>query len=216
MPTTPSPVGSGAGAADPGPFHAALESLRAAYRTGGVEKPLFQTEYLEGDAMTSVAGMISDTLTHADASAYLVWILARSVQTPGFALVYFDPASGRVETRERYYAVKAFSAFVGEGWRRIDADCANVAVKLSAFAGPGGDLVTILVNPTGDPHRVALTADGDALASAASSLYRSSEGEAGERWRVLGALPAGNVVALPPRSVATVRFTRRPAPPPSR
>lgn len=190
-------------------FKTSLNSIRDAYRTGGVDKPLFQTEFLEGDTLTTVAGLISDTFTEADAGAYLVWIAARNAQGPGYALVYYNPADGSIERRERFYAVKAFSEFVGEGWRRVDADCGDPAVKLSAYIGPASrDLVAVLINPTGQERRVALTADGDAFQNATTAAYRSSEGEAGEHWRELGALPAGNVVTLIPRSVVTVKFSR--------
>ena len=97
-----------------------------------------------------MAGIINDTFTLGDASAYLVWIAARDAHGPGYALVYFNPTDGSVERRERFYAVKAFSEFVGEGWHRVDADCpADPALKLSAYIGPNrGDLVAVLINPT--------------------------------------------------------------------
>ena len=200
----------GEGGPDPARFKTGLNQVREAYRADGADKPLFQTEFLEGDSLTSVAGIISDTFTEGDVSAYLVWIAARSVKQPGgYALVYYNPDDGSVERRERFYAVKAFSEFVGEGWHRVAADCGDPGLKFSAYVGPhAGDLVTVLVNPTGQPHRVTLAPDGDAYRDAATAVYRSSEGEVGEHWHELGALPSGNVVTLTPRSVVTVRFTR--------
>lgn len=200
----------GAAAGNPTLFKTSLNAVRDAYRTGGIDKPLFQNEFLEGDTLTAVAGLISDTFTEGDASAYLVWIAARNAQGPGYALVYYNPDDGSIERRERFYAVKAFSEFVGEGWRRVDADCADPAVKISAYVGPASrDLVAVLVNPTGQERRVALTPDGSLFRNTTTMAYRSSEGESGEHWRTLGALPAGNVVTLTPRSVVTVKFSRR-------
>ena len=205
----------GAGAADGNPgsdparFRTSLGELREAYRTGGVDKPLFQNEFLEGDSMTAVAGIISDTLTEGDVSAYLVWIAARSVKQPGYALVYYNPEDGSVERRGRFYAVKAFSEFVGEGWHRIGAECSDPDIKLSAYVGPtAGDLVTVLINPTAQPHQVAVTPDGSDYKEEKTSQYRSSEGESGEHWRELGPLAAGGMVTLIPHSVVTVHFTR--------
>lgn len=203
--------GSGVGSPDPQEFRTALAALQQTYQTNGVAKPLFETEFLEGATLTSVAGMIHDTFTYGGAGAYLVWILARSVNQPGFALVYYNPYDGSVERRERFYAVKHFSAFVGEGYHRIDADCSDPEVKLSAYLGPdGGRLVAVLINPTDQPKRVLASPDGDAFRNAKVQCYRSSEGEGGERWRDLGALGADRTVTLPPRSVATVTFDRTP------
>src|SRR4029079_18939889 len=128
--------GSGAGASDPQTFRIALSTVRQAYRTGDVNKPLFQTEFLEGDSLMSLSGMIHDTLAYGDSSSYFVWIIARSVNQPGMAMVYYNPYDGSVERRERFYAVKHYSAFVGEGWSRVDAECSDPTVKLSAYIGP--------------------------------------------------------------------------------
>jgi O-glycosyl hydrolase len=188
-------------------FQTALNEVRDAYRTNGVDKPLFQTEYLEGDSLTSVAGIISDAFTKGDVSAYLVWISARSVVGPGYGLVYFNPADGSIERRERFYAVKAFSEYVGEGWHRVEARCDNPALKLSAYLGPDKrDLSVILINPTNQAQRTVIVPDDNRFKNATIDIHRSSEGESGERWRDLGKLPADGVVTLLPRSIVTVHY----------
>ncbi|MES2464573.1 MAG: hypothetical protein V4671_28765, partial [Armatimonadota bacterium] len=189
----------------------ALNEVRDAYRTNGVNKPLFQTEYLEGESITDVAGIINDMFTKGDVSAYLVWISARSVVGPGYGLVYFNPTDGSIERRDRFYAVKAFSEYVGEGWNRVEATCDNPALKLSAYVGPQKrELVVVLINPTNQAQRTTLSpgtgTEGARYRNASTDLHRSSEGESGERWRDLGKLPADGVVTLLPRSVVTVRF----------
>ncbi len=190
-------------------FQTALNEVRDAYRTNGVSKPLFQTEYLEGESLTEVAGIINDMFTKGDVSAYLVWISARSIVGPGYGLVYFNPTDGSIERRERFYAVKAFSEYVGEGWNRVEATCDNPALKLSAYLGPQKrELVVVLINPTGQAQRTTVVPDDSQFKNAAIDLHRSSEGESGERWRDLGKFPADGVVTLLPRSVVTVRFKR--------
>jgi glucuronoarabinoxylan endo-1,4-beta-xylanase len=188
-------------------FQTALKEVRDAYRTNGIDKPLFQTEYLEGETLTAVAGIISDMFTKGDVSAYLVWISARSVVGPGYGLVYFNPTDGSIERRDRFYAVKAFSEYVGEGWNRVETECDNPALKLSAFVGPNRrDLVVVLINPTGQTQRTTVVPDDSRFKAAKIDLHRSSEGESGERWRDLGKYPTDGVVTLLPRSVVTIRF----------
>src|SRR5271166_2591026 len=111
--------------------------------------------------------MIHATFVYGGGSAYLVWILARSVNQPGFALVYYNPYDGSVERRERFYAVKHFSAFVGEGYHRVDADCSDPALKLSAYVGPdGGPLIAVVINSTAEERRIRLVPDGDSYRNA--------------------------------------------------
>ncbi len=204
--------GSGAETPDHREFRSLLESVRRTYNSDGTGTPLFQTEFIEGATLTQLASNIHDTLAVGGASAYLVWILARSVTQPGYALVYYNAYDGSVERRERFYAVKHFSAFVGEGWHRIDAECSDPSVEFSAYVGPGGDeLAAVLINPTPQERRVALAVEGERFRGATTAVYRSTEGESGERWRDLGPLGADGIVALPPRSVVTVHFAH-PAP----
>jgi hypothetical protein len=82
-------------------------------------------------------------------------------------------------------------------------------VRLSAYIQPtSGDLVAVLINPTEQERRVAVTPEGTAYGGAVTAVYRTVQGESGERWRQMGSLPAGNEVVLPKQSVATVTFTR--------
>jgi O-glycosyl hydrolase len=192
---------------NPGLYQTGMSQVRDAYRTNGIDKPLFQTEYLEGETLTDVAGIINDTFTKGDVSSYLVWISARSVVGPGYGLVYFNPTDGSIERRERFYAVKAFSEYVGEGWNRVEATCDNPALKLSAYVGPNKrDLVVVLINPTGKEQRTKIVPDDSRYKNAKIDIHRSSEGESGERWRDLGKAPDDGVITLLPRSVVTVHF----------
>ncbi len=201
--------GSGTNDADKSKFPRALESVRKAFNPDGKGYPIFQTEFLEGNNLTDVASYISDTMTVGGASAYMVWISARNAQGPGFALVYFNPYDGSVERRERFYAVKHFSAFVGEGWSRVEADCSDPSLKLSAFVGPkNAQLVTVVVNPSGQPVKIEVKLDDPNWLKAGSNLFRTVEGEGGERWRDLGPLPNDRIITLPPKSVVTVRLDK--------
>lgn len=107
----------GADKADQTQFHTALKAQRAAFPN----TPLLQTEFLEGDTFVKLATQIHDTLVIGEASGYFIWMASRSFQSPSWAMVYLDPVSGVIERRERFYAMKHYSAFVGEGWNRIES-----------------------------------------------------------------------------------------------
>lgn len=192
--------GSGAERADQTPFHNALRAQRAAFP----KTPLMQTEFLEGDTFIKLATQIHDTLVIGEASAYFIWMASRSFHTPSWGMVYFDPNTGVIERRERFYAMKHYSAFVGEGWSRIEAACADPEIRLSAFVQPQQrQAVAVFLNPTDKEKKVALTPP---LGYNSSEIFRSSQGEDGERWRPLGKLPPDSTVTLLKRSLVTVRF----------
>lgn len=192
--------GSGVADADQSAFHRRLREQRAAFP----KTPLLQTAFLEGDTFVKLASQIHDTLTVGEASGYFIWMASRSFQSPSGAMVYFDPVSGVIERRERFYAVKHWSAFVGEGWSRAEAECPDSELRLSAFVQPRQrQAVAVFLNPTGGEKKIALAPPPGYTAS---EIFRSSQGEDGERWRPLGPLPADNLAVLPRRSMATVRF----------
>jgi endo-1,4-beta-xylanase len=185
-------------------FHTALQAVANTYRP--LHKPMFQTEFLEGQTLTELAEMIHDTLAIGEASSYFVWISGRTARESGEGLVYYNPEDQSIERRERFYAMKHFSAFMGEGWNRVDASSSDPAVLLSAYVKPKSrDLVAVLINPTDKERRVVVAPEGNAYKSVSATIYRTVQGESGERWRQLP-LPADNVVTLPARSVATVKY----------
>ena len=193
--------GSEAETGKPQEFQRLLQEVRDTYKDA---KPMFQTEFLEGTTLTSLGAMISDSFTHGNAGAYFVWILARGANLAGYAAVFYNPADGSIERRERFYALKHFSEYVGEGWNRVAADCADPAVKLSAYINPDGKrAVTVLVNPTDQDRRIRIAKP---FTNAMTSVHRSSEGDGGERWRDLGVLPSDGVATLPKRSMLTVAY----------
>jgi O-glycosyl hydrolase len=201
--------GSGAETGETQKFHDALDEVRKTYRPEAGGKPLFQTEFLEGNPLIQQATMISDTFTRGGASAYFAWISARESTKPGFAFVYYNTTDGSIEKRDRFYAFKHFSAFVGEGWNRIGCDCGDATILNSAYVdATRKHLVAVLINPSDTEKRIVLSPDGNRFRNATTTAYRSSAGDHGERWRELGPLGPDRGVPLLPHSIVTVRFER--------
>lgn len=195
--------GNGAEQQNPEEYRKALTRLKEVYRPNNSGKLLMQTEFLEGVDLVQQASMMADAFVYGDISAYFVWMSARVNPNPGNALVYYNPSDKSVERRGRFYAVKHFSNFIGQGWRRIEASLTNDQLRIAAFRKDFGPEVTIvLINPTNSPQTVTLPNQEFKK----SEQFRSSETEAGEKFRSLGPL-VNNEVALLPRSVVTVHYS---------
>jgi glucuronoarabinoxylan endo-1,4-beta-xylanase len=210
--------GSGAGPKDNDPgqkrFQNALTVAAKTYHDPQhkIDKPLFQTEYIEGDTLTKLGGIMHESLTKGEVGAYLVWVLTRKYDPSSSMLVSFSlDGSREIRRHDRFWAMKHFSYFVGEGWRRVEAEVTDPEVKLSAYRSPsGGSLVAVAINPTDTPRRVVFAPDGAGFKSGgAAETYRSTEGDAGEHWHKLGPLAPGQAVEMPPKSMVTLRFTKR-------
>jgi len=121
-----------------------------------------------------------------------------------------DNGSREITKHERFYAMKHFSYFVGEGWYRVVSEVSTEGVLVSGYRSPDGkSLVAVAVNGTGTAQSVVLQPEGAGFSKAEGvEVYRSTEGATGERWVSLGRVKAGEVVEMPPRSVVTVRFGR--------
>jgi len=83
----------------------------------------------------------------------------------------------------------------------VGASSTADGVKVSAFASPDGQAVTlVLLNGDGAPHIIGV--DGGAFAFASSAVYRTSGTD--EQAASLGPLGGGTTVTLAPRAIATV------------
>lgn len=209
--------GSGAGPKDNDPgqtrLRAALMEAAKTYhdpRTG-IDKPLFQTEYIEGDTLTKLGSIMHESLTTGENSAYLVWVLTRKYDPSSSMLISFNlDGSKEIRRHDRFWAMKHFSYFVGEGWRRVDAVTSDAAVKLSAYRSPSGaSLVAVVVNPTDTARKVVFKPQGAGFdRMSAKESYRSTEGDTGEHWRSLGPVAPGQAIEMPPKSMITIRFAK--------
>ena len=209
--------GSGAGPKDNDPtqarFRAALAEAAKTYHDpkAGVNKPLFQTEYIEGDTLTKLGVIMHESLTTGENAAYLVWLLTRRYDPSSSMLVSFSMDGSRdIRKHDRFWAMKHYSYFVGENWKRVEAEASDPAVKLSAYRSPSGaSLVAVAVNPTDQARSVVFAPDGAGFAGRGTAeAYRSTEGDSGEHWRALGPVAAGSAVEMPPKSMLTLRFTQ--------
>lgn len=198
--------GNGAEEASPAKYRTALARLKAVYGETARQKPFMQTEFLEGVDMVQQASMISDAFAFGDVSAYFVWIAARGVHQPGNALVYYNQLDGSVERRGRFYAIKHFSNFIGAGWHRVDASTTDADVRVSAYKkDDNSEAALVLVNPGTKPLTFKLPPAATGFKN--PKLYRSTETEAGEKFREIGEVKDG-VVTLPGRGVATLHWEK--------
>jgi len=171
-------------------------------------KPLFQTEFQTDedngiDGGFETAWLIHNSLVEEGVVAFLYWDL---VWTPGHGLVSVDGA--RATPRDQYYSVRHYARFTHPGDVRVGAHADSSDLRASAFVSPSGDrLTTVLLNTGSRPIDARLEATGFQTAPTVAyrTTYRPGESEV---WRELGLSP-GDAVPMPPRSIATVVWTKK-------
>ena len=195
----------------PSSFNSGMTTLADA--AGGM--PLFQTEFGPNPAdMFNTAWLINNAVTVEGVTAYLHWDLiwgesATSTNPSGLiSIETASPAQWKTpkgyKINDTYYALKHFAKWIDGGWQRIAATPASIVIRASAFVSPDGQSVTlVLLNTDSAEHTVTL--DPGAFAFGTSAIYRTSGTD--ERTAPLGPLPAGNIVDMPGRSLATVTLT---------
>jgi glucuronoarabinoxylan endo-1,4-beta-xylanase len=155
---------------------------------------------LTSDAIV-VAQDIHNTLTLANANAYIYWFAASRGATRAF--MQFDGANYHIA--KRLSAMAAFSRYIRPGAVRVAAQVADPAVKISAFRNADGSQVIELLNTGTAAVSTALALRGGHrhvvthLTDETHSLARTDTARL--RGRTLS-------VELPARSLTTVLLDR--------
>lgn len=191
----------------PDDFTLALQSLRA------MNLPVFQTEFSvpesDGSAFET-AWLIHNSLTHADAVAYVYWDLIWSWQNDRedglVALELPDQTRWQSErgykVRGPYYSVRHFAKFTDPGWVRVGATSSSDALRVSAFVSPDEDAVTVvMLNVSNTRRDVRLSSSFDGFTRA---IYQSTGADTWQELSVASDAP----IVLPASSVTTLAFTR--------
>ena len=140
-------------------------------------KPYFQTEFEEDpgawpDALNTSL-VIYNTLTVANASAYLYWDL---FWAPGTALVSMDD-SIHYTIKPTYYALKQYAAFIDSDWQRVEASTDDTGIRLSAFISPDNKKLTIVILNVSENIDISLDLAIKNFSGCKGEIYRSSQTE---------------------------------------
>ena len=161
----------------------------------------WNTAWDDGSATSgfSLAEDINDTLTLADADAYLYFFGASLGPTGGF--IQLDGTQYHVS--KRLWAMAAYSRFIRPGAFRVTASTGNPALKISAFRNRDGSKVIDIINTAATPVSEQLLLDpGTAAARAASYVTDTDHSVArADAARIRGRHLS---VTLAPRSQTTV------------
>ncbi|HEX2656922.1 MAG TPA: glycoside hydrolase family 30 beta sandwich domain-containing protein [Polyangia bacterium] len=186
------------------------DGLRDVARTAAaLGLPSFMTEYSpDAPTMFDTALLIHNAVTIGNASAYIYWELIWNESNPQTGLVALSPGSPSAPftVNDTFYALKHFARWTDPGWVRVDARSSGSSLRVSAFASPDGNTVTmVLLNTDSKVHFVTL--DPGQFPFSHAEIRRSS-GDS-ERTALVTMEPDGTL-ALPPRSIATVTLTLTP------
>lgn len=151
----------------------------------------------------TVAENIHDTLTRANASAYVYWFGASLGATRAF--IQLDGANYHVS--KRLWAMAAFSRFVRPDATRVLASAADPAVKVSAFRNADGSTVIEILNTATTTTHTTFALRGN-LAGTRPVTYLTDEGHSLARTSSATVHGRRLAVDLAPRSLTTVVLGR--------
>ena len=164
-------------------------------KNGYTDKPNFMTEF-SGYDWFNTALMIHQTVTKANASAYIHWELAWQDNTEtAIALTN----SGTFTIKPNYYVLKHFAKFIDKGYTRIDVTNTNAELAVSAYKNPNKNQITMVII-----NRANITVDfavnvGKTISS--SAVYQSIDAS---YFQKVAGINAKNHLSLPARSLSTV------------
>jgi arylsulfatase A-like enzyme/O-glycosyl hydrolase len=192
---------------NPSVLNAEMQSTGNAYDY----KPLFQSEYFNGDSPTewlrkyNLAKLMHNSLTIEGVSAYLYWSLYWPFDD-GQALITL-PDNTSYDINPEYYAFKHYSAFIHSDWRRLETESPEAGIDLSAYINPDEDKVTVVIlnKNTG---AVNLEINFANLSITAGDIYRST---ATLNCTNAGTFNPAAPLSIPAESITTLDLTAIPA-----
>lgn len=159
------------------------------------DKPNFMTEMGSFDWFTN-ALMIHQTITQANASAYIHWELAW--EDNNYTAIALTSA-GAYTIKPMFYTLKHFAKFVDKDYVRIDVANGNSTLAISGYKHPSKNQVTlVMINRAS--NSVYFTVNlGKTITG--SKAYQTVDGS----WfKNIGSLDTKNQVKLPARSITTI------------
>ncbi|WP_372946924.1 T9SS type A sorting domain-containing protein [Mariniphaga sp.] len=167
------------------------------------EVPHFQTEYSR-EGWFTVAGMMFQSLTQGNVTAWLYWDLAW--ENGGLVNLHFPWDRNRWTNSKGYnrtkdfYVFKHYSAFIHPGWKRIGTSGNSEMLKTAAFISLSGDSAAfVAINRSAtDTLKVRFQLPGFTMETA--SAYSTTE----DHDFVSSDYLNDTILVLPPRSINTV------------
>jgi O-glycosyl hydrolase len=167
------------------------------------DKPNFMTEFSSTDFnWHHTADIIHETVTKANASAYLYWELMWD-QNSTSAMIRVDN-TGNYTIGPHYHTIKHYSKFIDEGYTRIGAFGGDTAVKLTAYLNPSKTQITIVAMNCYESERgISLSFPGtDPSIIGIAHAWQSTEGNYFSD--VSANVSLDDEIVLPSRSMLTL------------
>ena len=150
----------------------------------------------------NLAKLMFNALTIENVS-YFYWGLWWTTDD-GEGLIYLPSGnSSTYQLLPEYFAFKHYSAFIHEGWRRLDVDTSDGNLHASAFASPNRDKMTVVV-VNDDNWAKQWDFNFDNATVSGGAVYQSTASNDCEN---IGSFYSRKVAALlvfPPKSITTL------------
>jgi glucuronoarabinoxylan endo-1,4-beta-xylanase len=167
------------------------------------EVPHFQTEYSHAGWFT-VAGMMFQSLTQGNATAWLYWDLAW--ENGGLVNLHFPWDRNRWTTTKGYnrtkdfYVFKHYSAFIHPGWKRIGTSGDSELLKTASFLSSTGDSATFVAINRSETDTMEVRIQIPGFTVEEATAYSTTE----EHDFVTTDYLSDTLLVVPPRSLNTV------------
>jgi len=163
------------------------------------DKPIFQTEYDQGDWFYTV-WLIHNCLVHGNVSAYLWWELVWG--TGSNPLIIMD--GNNFEITHYYWAFRQYSKYISAGWVRVTAEVSSNNLKTSAFISPDNKNLTVVVINTGSETE-QMSFNFRNFDVTGGQVIRTSDLEEGEN--ISSNYDGSTPIDFPNRSITTLAFS---------
>jgi len=187
--------GSDPNRVNPDLFNANLATIGNNYN----EKPIFQTEYDQGDWFYTV-WLIHNCLVRGNVSAYLWWELVWG--TGSNPLIIMD--GNNFEITHYYWAFRQYSKYISADWVRVTAEVSSSNLKTSAFISPDNKNLTVVVINTGSEAE-QLSFNFRNFEVTGGKVIRTSDLEEGET--ISSNYDGSTAMNFPNRSITTLTFS---------
>jgi O-glycosyl hydrolase len=181
--------------------YAANDSLRLRQLAASIGKPLWVSEYGDGDRSgLLMARRIRDDIVEKRAQAWIYWQFADNAGAWGMVWNRLDGRDPSYRLTRKFHVMAQFSRFIRPGCQIVQADDGD---SLAAYDSTRRQLVIVTVNDDSDSRTITFQLNGLAVTAGRALSYRTSQEDEVAPQPAIVIADRKFTAKLPARSVTT-------------